>query len=196
MASDVYQMFRELDIGSAVMIGHSMGAKVVMHFALAYPAATDGVISMDMAPKEYARGHDDIFEALEKVDLDNLTSRKEVEQQLGLSIHEEGTIQFLMKNLSRNLEGEGFHWKMNLPVLKENYDEITQMIESEHPYSGPALFLRGSRSKYILDKDLPYIKTLFPYAQLDTIDDAGHWLHADQPEATYEAVVGFMKGIE
>ncbi len=196
MASDVYYMFRELDIGSAVMIGHSMGAKVVMHFALAYPAATDGMISMDMAPKKYTHGHDEIFDALEKVDLNSIYSRKEVEEKLALSIEEEGTIQFLMKNLSRNQEGEGFHWKMNLPVLKRKYDEITQMIGSEHPYNGPALFLRGSRSKYILDGDMDYIKTLFPYAQVETIEDAGHWLHADQPNATYEAIERFMREID
>ncbi len=61
MASDVYEMFGPLGIGSAVIIGHSMGAKVAMYFALAYPAVTDGLISMDMAPKEYKRGHDDIL---------------------------------------------------------------------------------------------------------------------------------------
>ncbi|MEO5582650.1 MAG: alpha/beta fold hydrolase [Saprospiraceae bacterium] len=195
MASDVYYMFRELNIGSAVMIGHSMGAKVSMHFALAYPAVTDGLISMDMAPKAYSRGHDDIFEALEKIDLSKITSRKEVEELLSRTIDEDGTIQFLMKNLSRDQVGEGFHWKMNLPVLKENYEEITFKIQSEYAYTGPALFLRGSRSKYVLDEDMTYIKTLFPYAVLETIGDAGHWLHADQPTATYEAIIGFMNNL-
>jgi len=194
MATDVYHMLQMLHIGSAVMIGHSMGAKVVMHFALAYPAVTDGLIVMDMAPKTYARGHDDIFAALEQVDL-LAENRKEVESQLSMSITEESTIQFLMKNLSRNEGGDGFHWKMNLAVLKEQYDEITKAITSDFPYEGPVLFLRGSSSKYVLDDDLSGIKKLFPYAVLQTISDAGHWLHADQPLATYDAVKIFLEEI-
>jgi esterase len=196
MASDVYEMFGPLGIGSAVIIGHSMGAKVAMYFALAYPAVTDGLISMDMAPKEYKRGHDDIFDALEGVDLDSMSTRSEVEQALSSTIKEDGTIQFLMKNLSRNSEGEGFHWKMNLPVLKKNYDEITYEVKSDTPYYGPALFLRGGKSKYVKNEDMAYIKALYPYAHLETLEDAGHWLHADKPIETYEAIVRFMEEID
>ncbi len=172
-----------------------MGAKVAMYFALAYPAVTDGLIAMDMAPKEYKRGHDNIFEALESVDLESMTTRSEVEQALSTVIKEDGTIQFLMKNLSRNSEGEGFHWKMNLPVLKENYDEITYAVKSDTPYYGPALFLRGGNSKYVTNEDMPYITTLYPYAHLETVKGAGHWLHADKPSETFEAILRFMEEI-
>ena len=194
MATDVYEMLQLLHIGSAVMIGHSMGAKVVMHFALAYPALTDGLMVMDMAPRKYARGHDDIFDALENVDL-TAPGRKDVEMQLSRTIHEDSTIQFLMKNLSRNEDGQGFHWKMNLAVLKDRYEEITQPVISEFPYEGPVLFLRGSESRYVLDSDLVQIRGLFPYAELQTISAAGHWLHADQPKATYDAIRMFLENI-
>lgn len=190
MASDVYEMMQELRIPSAVIIGHSMGGKVAMVFSMAYPAVTDGMVSIDMAPKQYMRGHDDIFEALERVDL-NVGSRKEVDDVLAQGIADYGTRQFLMKNLSRRYDGNGFEWKMNLPVIKANYEDIIDPIDTYNVYEGPALFIRGGKSNYILDEDKIHIKKLFPYAEFLTIEDAGHWVHADKPQDTYNAIAEF-----
>lgn len=190
MASDVYEMMQELRIPSAVIIGHSMGGKVAMVFSMAYPAVTDGMVSIDMAPKQYMRGHDDIFEALERVDL-NVGSRKEVDDLLAQGIADYGTRQFLMKNLSRRYDGNGFEWKMNLPVIKANYEDIIDPIDTYNVYEGPALFIRGGKSNYILDEDKIHIKKLFPYAEFLTIEGAGHWVHADKPQETYNAIAEF-----
>jgi len=190
MASDVYEMMQELRIPSAIIIGHSMGGKVAMVFSMAYPAVTDGMVSIDMAPKQYMRGHDDIFEALERVDL-NVGSRKEVDDLLAQGIADYGTRQFLMKNLSRRYDGNGFEWKMNLPVIKANYDDIIDPIDTYNVYEGPALFIRGGKSNYILDEDKIHIKKLFPYAEFLTIEGAGHWVHADKPQETYNAIAEF-----
>ena len=190
MASDVYEMMQELRIPSAIIIGHSMGGKVAMVFSMAYPAVTDGMVSIDMAPKQYMRGHDDIFEALERVDL-NVGSRKEVDDVLAQGIADYGTRQFLMKNLSRRYDGNGFEWKMNLPVIKANYEDIIDPIDTYNVYEGPALFIRGGKSNYILDEDKIHIKKLFPYAEFLTIEDAGHWVHADKPQDTYNAIAEF-----
>lgn len=190
MPSDVYEMMQELRIPSAVIIGHSMGGKVAMVFSMAYPAVTDGMVSIDMAPKQYMRGHDDIFEALERVDL-NVGSRKEVDDLLAQGIADYGTRQFLMKNLSRRYDGNGFEWKMNLPVIKANYEDIIDPIDTYNVYEGPALFIRGGKSNYILDEDKIHIKKLFPYAEFLTIEGAGHWVHADKPQETYNAIAEF-----
>ena len=190
MASDVYEMMQELRIPSAIIIGHSMGGKVAMVFSMAYPAVTDGMVSIDMAPKRYMRGHDDIFEALERVDL-NVGSRKEVDDLLAQGIADYGTRQFLMKNLSRRYDGNGFEWKMNLPVIKANYEDIIDPIDTYNVYEGPALFIRGGKSNYILDEDKIHIKKLFPYAEFLTIEGAGHWVHADKPQETYNAIAEF-----
>lgn len=171
-----------------------MGARVAMFFALAYPAATDGLISMDMAPRQYERGHDDIFAALESVDL-NTTSRKDIEAALAQSIREAGTLQFLMKNLSRREGGDGFEWKINLPVIKANYDNIIEPFRADVTYEGPTLFVRGGESRYITDEDLGGIRNLFPYAELVTVDGAGHWIHADRPAETYELIARFMESL-
>ncbi len=191
MASDVYEMLQALHIGSAVVIGHSMGARVAMCFSLAYPAVTDGLISVDMATRQYERGHDDIFTALESVDL-NASSRKEVENVLAKSIPDEGTIQFLMKNLSRKEGGVGFEWKMNLPVIKANYETILQRVTSDMVYEGPTLFIRGGNSNYVRDADLSDIRKLFPYAELATVAGAGHWIHADRPDAILALIEQFV----
>lgn len=190
MASDVYEMIQLLKIPSAVIIGHSMGGKVAMVFSLAYPAVTDGMVSIDMAPKRYMRGHDDIFEALERVDL-NVGSRREVEDVLAQTITDYGTRQFLMKNLSRRHDEGGFEWKMNLPVIKANYEDILNPIDTTIVYDGPALFIRGGNSDYVLDEDKVFIKQIFRYAEFLTIKDAGHWVHADKPIETYNAIAEF-----
>ena len=190
MASDVYEMMQELRIPSAIIIGHSMGGKVAMVFSMAYPAVTDGMVSIDMAPKRYMRGHDDIFEALERVDL-NVGSRNEIDDVLAQGIADYGTRQFLMKNLSRRYDGNGFEWKMNLPVIKANYEDIIDPIDTYNVYEGPALFIRGGKSNYILDEDKIHIKKLFPYAEFLTIEGAGHWVHADKPQETYNAIAEF-----
>ncbi len=98
---------------------------------------------------------------------------------------------FLMKNLSRRKEG-GFQWKMNLNGIRVNYDKIIGDIEEDQIYDGPALFIRGGNSGYVVDEDLDTIKGHFPNAKLVTIPDAGHWVHADEPDALYEEVMEFL----
>ena len=162
------------------VIGHSMGGKAVMQFAVNFPEMVEKLVVIDISPKKAASGgHDDIFEALFSLDLATLSSRSEAEAVLSAQIPELGVRQFLMKNLTRNSEN-GFEWKMNLPVLFREYPNILAEIHGE-PFNGETLFVRGGNSNYILDKDWPTTLKLFPNAKLETIAGAGHWVHADKP---------------
>jgi pimeloyl-ACP methyl ester carboxylesterase len=102
--------------------------------------------------------------------------------------------QFLLKNLSRNPDG-GYRWKMNLPVIQQEYSGILGFEGADFAYDGPTLFVRGGRSDYVEDADWPAIVELFPQASLQTIPGAGHWLHAEQPRAFFETVQGFLKSL-
>lgn len=193
LAEDVCTFMAEQGLPSANLLGHSMGGKVAMEFSLQYPEMTDKLIVVDIAPKQYTGGHEHIFQALMALDLSAIDERGEAEAALGRFIEEKGTLQFLLKNLSRNKDGH-FEWKMNLPVLYRYYQEIMGPPVARGYFPGDTLFVRGGRSDYILDSDWPHMHACFPNAKLLTIPGAGHWVHADAPEALFVAVEAFLNG--
>lgn len=191
MAKDLEDFLSELNLSKAHIMGHSMGGKVAMQFAFDYPERLDKLIVLDIAPRAYQPGHLEIFEALQGLTIASLGNRKEAEEQLLKKIKNPATVLFLLKNLSRNKQG-GFEWKMNLPVIHRDYMKLLDKIHAQLPHTGPVLFLKGNRSNYILEEDVSGIKALFPNTQLGTIPNAGHWLHAENPEELLKQVLHFL----
>ena len=193
MAEDVQAFLESNWIYKAHIIGHSMGGKVAMQFAMEYPDMVDKLVIVDIAPKAYVGGHELIFKALLGLDLDQLEGRKQADTQLAaMGIEEFGVRQFLLKNLSRNKEG-GYQWKMNLAEINKHYPDILQNIEGEGTYEGETLFIRGGKSQYIQDTDWPHILERFPAAKLETVTGSGHWVHAEAPEALLNYVGDFIR---
>ena len=178
------------------LIGHSMGGKLAMQLALHQPDLIKKLAVIDIAPKQYQGGHGNIFKALFALDLTTLNDRKEAEKFLTEHLPEEGagTIQFLLKNLSRlaDTEGGGFEWKMNLDVLYANYPRILDKLEGDTPFIKPTLFIRGGNSNYIKDSDFDLISKLFPNSAIQTIEGAGHWVHAEKPKELLNVLKKFM----
>lgn len=191
MAADLHAFMEQQGIYTSHLLGHSMGGKTVMEFALEYPDQVDKLIVVDIAPKTYSGGHDQIFKALFAVDLQAIHSRQEAETILRSYIPEDGVIQFLLKNLSRDKTG-GFEWKMNLPVLHQYYPEILAAPVAKGYFTGETLFIRGGKSDYIQDADLPAVRSYFPNFKLETVPNAGHWVHAEAPEALLKLVQEFL----
>ncbi|MCF8239501.1 MAG: alpha/beta fold hydrolase [Saprospiraceae bacterium] len=192
MVEDVVRLMEQEWIHKAHILGHSMGGKVAMHLALSHPDLVDQLLIADIGVKDYPGGHENILDSLNALPVDQLTSRADAEEFLRRTIHQDGVIQFLLKNLARD-RGNGFHWKMNLPVISDHYDRIITGVRSEQVYTGTTTFFRGGRSDYILDEDWPDILLRFPAAELKTIPDAGHWLHAEQPDLFYQAVLDILQ---
>ncbi len=191
MAEDVLQFMEDNWIYEATIIGHSMGGKVAMEVALKESDLVQRLIVVDIAPKKYPRGHDNIFKALNAVPIDEIDSRGEAQDSLGHHISELGVVQFLMKNISRKKEG-GYQWKMNLSVIERNYDLMLQEVNSNDTYDNPTLFIKGSLSDYIEEDDLDLINALFPENQVISIEGAGHWVHADKRKELVEVVKNFL----
>jgi pimeloyl-ACP methyl ester carboxylesterase len=191
MADDLAGFFEAQGIRQASVLGHSMGGKTAMRFALDHPDKMEALVVADMAPKVYPAGHDIILAALQSLDPEELESRHEAERILSDSITDQGIRLFLLKNLTRNGK-EGFRWKMNLPEIVKHYPRILEGLSGEDSFDGPTLFIRGSKSRYVEDSDWPQIHERFPEARLDTVADAGHWLHAEQPDAFFEQVEAFL----
>lgn len=192
MAADVKDFLESQWIHEAYLIGHSMGGKVAMEVALTYPDLVKKLVVVDVAPKVYPGGHEEIFKALLAVDLAAAQSRNEVEESLLQSgITDTSIRQFLLKNLSRSKSGS-FEWKMNLPVIHRHYPDILDTIHSTETFDKPTLFIRGGKSNYILDSDEPAIQQLFPQAKLETVAEAGHWVHAEASEELIALVLNFL----
>lgn len=192
MTEDVLELMDDLKLVKVSLLGHSMGGKVAMQFALLHPDMVEKMVVVDIAPKYYPPHHDAVIEAIEAVDPGSLKERSEAEEAFARFLgKDEATIQFLMKNLSRLPEG-GFEWKANMPVIIDAYYHLMEDVQPVRPFEGPVLFVRGEKSNYILDEDFTHIKELFPHSSLVTIPGAGHWVHADAPQVFAQTILAFL----
>jgi pimeloyl-ACP methyl ester carboxylesterase len=190
MVEDLRELLDAEGLDSVYLMGHSMGGKTVMNFAVTYPERVRKLIVGDIAPRYYPIHHQLILEGLNALDLSSLQSRKEADDQLVQYIPELGVRQFLLKSLTR--DGEGFAWKINLKVITEQIEEVGKALEEGTVFEGPTLFLGGANSSYIQQQDLPNINTHFPNAEWISIPNAGHWLHAEQPQAVVAEMRKFL----
>jgi len=203
MVDDLFLFFKDHQIDKATILGHSMGGKLAMMFAAEYPELITGLIVADIAPKNYnsenkpfktVLEHEMILGLMEELNLVAVTSRKEIDYFLSEKLKNSTLRQFLIKNIHRDKEGY-FEWKINVPVLKHALDSITSEVNGDwfadrQPILNyPVTFIRGLNSDYISDQDFIAIKEIYPEARLIDIPDAGHWLHAEQPEKFVEAVL-------
>ncbi|MAY83665.1 MAG: alpha/beta hydrolase [Flavobacteriales bacterium] len=192
MAKDLEHFIDQNKIENPIILGHSMGGKTAMEFAVNFPNKVDKLIVVDIAPVKYNVHHYSILEALNSVDPGSLDSRQEADEQLAKLIPEMGVRQFLLKNLDRNPNG-GYQWKFNLGVLEREIVPISEWAISEGKYEKDSLFVKGERSEYILPQHAAEISSKFPNYHLEEIESAGHWVHAEKPKEFYEVVNDFMK---
>lgn len=193
MADDLKEFIAENGIENPILIGHSMGGKTVMQFAMNYPEAFAKMVVVDIAPKFYPVHHSMILQGLAAVDLKTLKSRTEANETLKRFEESEGVRQFLLKNLWRNPEKNNeFDWRINVPVIAKNIDVVGHELENEHSVNQPVLFLRGAESHYIQPEDERKIWELFPNYEIQSIEGAGHWVQADKPQEFIEIVSRFI----
>lgn len=194
MKEDLHELAEDLGLGMFFLAGHSMGGRTAMAFAMSWPEKLYGLIIGDITPlssgEKYSQAysaHMEILDALLSVDLETENSRDEIENVLSKRIRSESKRGFIMKNL-RRLSEKSFAWKLNVPAVRNNLDEIIRGIEPGkydfREVSGfPVIFLQGEKSGYISVEDYPEIRKSFPGAEFDIIPGAGHWIHSDNPEA-------------
>jgi pimeloyl-ACP methyl ester carboxylesterase len=191
MAEDVNAFMESQQITSAHIIGHSMGGKAAMQFAVDYPRKVDKLIVVDIAPKTYPARHDEILDALRVVDMSTLESRSELDECLAQRIPDASVRQFLMMNAVPDGDGH-LKWRINLDAIYRNYDEIGKGIEVAQPFAKPALFIKGAQSDYIHEEDAALINDIFPQSKTVTIPGAGHWVHVDAPDEFIKTVLDFL----
>ena len=188
---DLEEFLEQNKIEKAHLIGHSMGGKTVMNFAVKNPNAVDQLIVVDIVPKYYKVHHDRLIEGMKSIPLDEVTSRSEADVILSGYEPDASVRQFLLKNLARTDEGK-FMWRPNLHAIDEHLDEIGEGMQYQGTFEGESLFINGKKSNYFREGDDALIKKIFPRAQFTTLD-TGHWVQAENAQAFAKTVFDFLK---
>lgn len=191
MAQDLLQWMKDEKIESPHIIGHSMGGKVVLNALLKDAGLFNKVMVVDIGPKQYPVHHQQILDALHSMKLSEYQSRQEAEEALAKKIHSPAIRLFLLKNLKRGKEG--FSWKMNLEVIDRLIENVGEAQWPEQTCDKEILFIRGEASDYINDGDQEEIRSKYPAARFVGIKDAGHWVHAEQPDVFLQFVTGYLR---
>jgi esterase len=192
MVADLEEFIDDHQIQNPIVIGHSMGGKAAMNFALARPDKLSGLIVVDIAPRPYDLEHYTIVIGLNAIPIETLSSRNEADEILSQHVPEPDVRQFLLKNLQRKSTG-GFAWKINLPVISQKLSNIGLDLQFSGQFQKPTLFIRGGKSKYVLDSDLKHINEIFPTATVETMD-TGHWVQAEKPQEFSAKVMQWLSG--
>lgn len=206
LKEDLREFMDNHKIAKAILIGHSMGGKTTMFFAADYPERVSSLLVLDIAPKNYSKisdyapqtiDHESIVAAMVNFDLGAYKSRTEIDKKLSESIKSVRIRQFLLKNLKRD-ENKKFVWKLNIETIRDFLPQIMDGMDESRFMNGkgitgfPVLFIKGEKSNYITDLDYGLIRTIFPYAEITTIPNAGHWVHAEQPKLLVKTIEYFV----
>ncbi|MCS5588205.1 MAG: alpha/beta fold hydrolase [Porticoccaceae bacterium] len=191
MAADIVELMDDLALGTAHLVGHSMGGKVAMQLAMNYPQRVDSLLVADIAPADYPQQNINVINALASISKVSIESRKMADNELVRYQIDAPTRAFILKGLRRESNGQ-FVLKFNLSSIVANYARKLALAPVGQPYTGPSLFLKGQTSAYIQDKHIPVIESLFPQSTLQVVQGAGHWLHAEKPDDFNNLVSAFL----
>jgi len=191
LVEDVYAYIQHYNLKKIILLGHSMGGKVAMLFAVTYHEFIDKLIIADISPKYYQPHHQSILVALNSVNFSLHNTRSKVEEALRIYMKDEGVLQFMLKNVYRKNK-ESLAFRFNLHSLTLNNSEVGEALPSFTHFDGQTLFLRGENSNYITSEDAPLIEAHFANSKIVTVKNAGHWLHAENPTQFYAEISAFL----
>lgn len=191
IVDDLKKYCDDHNLKEILLLGHSMGGKAAMLFAVTYPELVKKLIVADISPKFYPQHHQDILKALSLLNFKEIRTRTEAEEVLSRYIREAGVRQFLLKNLYWVQKGE-LGLRINLKTLTNKIEEVGIALPESARFFKETLFLKGSNSEYIVETDEVLIKNHFPMAKIQIVSNAGHWLHAENPTEFYSYMMGFL----
>ena len=193
MAEDVIQFMESLDIPLCRLLGHSMGGKVAMILANSNPNRVSKLVVADIAPVAYQHHHNGLLEPIMALPLVDIDSRASADAALKPAIPDPMLRGFLLQNLAR--EGDCWRWKVNWAAIRHHMSDLTDfpMPDNGWRIDIPTLFMRGENSDYIGAAETAEIESHFSDARIETLEQAGHWLHAEQPQKFLHTVSDFLR---
>ena len=190
LSNDLHQYIVDNQLNDVIIIGHSLGGKTAMQFAVSYPEFLSKLIIVDISPRFYPIHHDKIIEGLKMLDFSILKSRSQADAVLSEYIEEGDVRQFLLKSMYWKEKGQ-LDFRFNLKSISQNIANVGEALDNEANCSIPTLFIKGGNSNYINDDDEDLIFKHFTDAEIQTVDEVGHWLHAEKPQEFFEMTVRF-----
>lgn len=191
LASDLLELMEAHDLAQAHLIGHSLGGKVAMRFAVNHPERVSSLVVVDIAPRQYGLHFQKDFAAMRALDLGSIKNRKQADDALAESVGDWGQRQFLLTNLQRDSEGT-YYWAANIDVLAESLPTIREdPLSARERFDGPVLFLYGEKSNFVRPEDHTRIVEAFPQAHIQAVPDAGHNVHAENTSFFNQALDRF-----
>jgi esterase len=189
--ASVAATIRSAGIMRTNLLGHSMGGKIAMQLSSDHPEMLNSLIVADMLPKAIPPAHLFILRACEQLDLNCASNRKELDAELARAVVQPEVRAFILKNIKRDVENR-FYWQVNLQNIIANYRIVSDAPELLRPYIGATLFIGGENSPYKIATEENLIRSWFPNAQIAVIQNAGHLVHADQPEIFCSIIRDFI----
>ena len=192
MSKDLKSYITHHNLENPIILGHSLGGKVAMHFCFKNKSLVSKLIVVDIAPKSYSIDfHRNILNTLVDFHLNNFKSRNEIDLALSHSIKDSAIRLFLMKNVYRNDSGL-FAWRFNIQVLLNKIENIQDANFLINTINIPTLFIKGSKSDYITKEDEFLIQDHFDNVIIKEIQNSGHWVHAEQTNLFNKEVLNFL----
>lgn len=191
LAEDLAEVIRA-NGGLVDLIGHSMGGKTAMTLALTQPELIRRLVALDISPIGYDHTQVGLIDAMESIDMNDLTLRSEADKRLSARIKDPGVRAFLLQSL--DLKTQPARWKMNLAALRANMDLVVGWPTGLTPgrFAGPVFVLAGRNSDYCGDDGVAAILEYFPQAKIEYVEAAGHWLHAEAPALVADKLAAFL----
>ena len=191
LADDLKRYCEHHKLENIALIGHSMGGKTAMLFAVNHPEIIEKLIIVDISPKFYPTHHAQILAGLSAIQEEMLASRSDAEDIMKKYVADVGTRQFLLKNLYWKKD-KTLGMRVNLTALIANVEEIGEALSGTKTYEKETLFLKGDKSEYIQEGDERLIHQYFPKATVQEVSNSGHWLHAENPKEFFEKALQFL----
>lgn len=203
MCEDLLEYMDEKALETAHIIGHSMGGKLAMIFALLHPERLEKLVVVDIAPSDYRRPentfHTSLIDTLLQIDLTQQSDRGTLRKELESRLHDSRLATFLAKSIDREEHSKTFIWKFNLPVLQKYIQHLyigLEELELYAPCPVETLFIKGNNSHYYQSKHEADRHLFFPHSRVVGIDGAGHWVHSEQSGRFLTVTTAFLAGKE
>lgn len=191
MAGDLLEFMDQQSLNKPQLFGHSLGGKVAMELACRHPERVAKLVVADIAPVSYPSHHNAILDGLASLQGERIDSRRQADERLAEFVPEAPIRQFILKSLERDEDG-AFRWRLNVPAILHNYDDLRLAVCDGCQYAGPTLFIRGEKSNYIAERNHPEIAAKFPNSDIATVAGASHWLHAERPQEVATLIRDFL----
>jgi len=191
MADDVIALIKRYQWHCPIIMGHSMGAKVALAITQQFEAEIQKLILVDMTNKRTDNRHLDIINAMASVSIGKIGSRSALRNALEKDIKNPQLLGLIIKNTIQ--VADALRWKVNIEAIKLNYENIINPVHIDEPIDIPTFIIKGEKSDYICDADIPSLENLFTSYEIETIPNAGHWVHAECPELFISSVLSNLQ---